>query len=41
MAGYAHYALQKLKIIPSKFADLSLEDKAFIIASIRLRVKNE
>ncbi len=41
MAGYAHYALHKLKILPSVFADLSLEDKAFIIASVRIKIENE
>ena len=41
MAGYAHYALHKLKILPGVFAELDLEEKAFIIASIRLKVENE
>ena len=41
MAGYAHYALHKLKILPSAFADLSIEDKAFMIASIRIKLENE
>lgn len=41
MAGYAYYALHKLKILPSTFVDLSIEDKAFIIASIRLKIENE
>ena len=41
MAGYAHYALHKLKIMPGDFAELGLEEKAFIIASIRLKVENE
>ena len=31
MAGYAHYALHKLKIMPGDFAELGLEEKAFIL----------
>ena len=38
MAGYAHYALHKLKIMPGDFAELGLEEKAFII---RLKIENE
>jgi hypothetical protein len=41
MAGYAHYALHKLNILPSAFSNLSLEDKAFIIASIRTKMEHE
>lgn len=41
MAGYAHYALHKLKILPGDFAELDLEEKAFIIASIRLKIEND
>nr|DAW76747.1 MAG TPA: hypothetical protein [Caudoviricetes sp.] len=41
MAGYAHYALHKLKILPRDFAEFSLEEKAFIIASIRLKIESE
>ena len=41
MAGYAHYALHKLKILPGDFAELGLEEKAFIIASIRIKLENE
>lgn len=41
MASYAHYALQKLHILPSQFMELDRADKAFIIASIDLRVEAE
>ena len=41
MSGYAHYALHKFRILPSVFADLSIEDKAFMIASIRIKIENE
>ena len=41
MPGYAHYALHKLQIMPGDFAELGLVEKAFIIASIRLKIENE
>lgn len=41
MASYAHYALQKLHILPSVFCDLSLEDQAFIIASTDLQIEKK
>ena len=41
MASYAHYALQKLHILPSVFCSLSMEERAFIIASIDLRIEKE
>ena len=37
----AHYALQKLHILPSTFANMSMEEQAFIIASIQVRIDNE
>lgn len=40
-SDYAHYALQKLHILPSIFVNLSAEEKAFIIASIDLRTEKE
>ena len=39
MASYAHYVLQKLHILPSVFCDLSLEEQAFIIASVDLQMQ--
>ena len=41
MAGYAHYALHKFRMLPSVFADLSIENKAFMIASIRIKMGND
>lgn len=40
-ANYAHYALQKLHILPSQFINLDSYEKAFVIASINLRIENE
>ena len=41
MASYAHYALHKLKILPHDFANMTLKQQAFIIASIRIKIKDE
>ncbi|WP_314396388.1 hypothetical protein [Leptotrichia shahii] len=41
MACYAHYALHKLKILPHDFANMTLKQQAFIIASIRIKTKDE
>lgn len=38
---YAHYALHRLKILPSIFAALSIREKAFIYASIDLQIEKE
>lgn len=38
---YAHYALHKLRMLPSEFARLPLHEKAFIMASIDIRIKDE
>lgn len=40
-ANYAYYALHKLKILPSAFAQMEDNEKAFIIASIRTRIEAE
>lgn len=40
-ANYAHFALQKLHILPSTFADMDMNEKAFVVASIRIRVEDE
>ena len=40
-ANYAHYALQKLHILPSTYVGLDPYEKAFVIASIDLRIENE
>ena len=41
MASYAHYALQKLHILPSVFCELSPEEQAFIIASTDLQIEKK
>lgn len=41
MASYAHYALQKLHMLPSVFCSLSMEEQAFVIASIDFRIEKE
>lgn len=40
-ANYAHFALQKLHILPSTFANMEMNEKAFVVASIRIRVEDE
>lgn len=37
----AHFALQKLRILPGEFEELPREEKAFIYASIELRIQSE
>lgn len=40
-AVYAHYALHRLKILPSTLVALPLRERAFIYASIDLQVEKE
>lgn len=37
----AHYALQKLHILPSVLANMSIEEKAVVYGSILTRIENE
>ncbi len=37
----AHFALQKLHILPSTLANMDIKEKAFIYASIQLRIEDE
>ena len=37
----AHFALQKLKILPSQLENMSQKERAFIYASIQVRVETE
>lgn len=37
----AHFALQKLHILPSQLESMSQREKAFIYASIQVRVDSE
>lgn len=39
MAGMAHFCLQKLHILPSVFLNLDEQEKAFVIASIQLKIE--
>lgn len=41
MANVAHFCLQKLHILPSEFDKLSVREKAFVIASVQVRVDSE
>ena len=41
MAGVVHYSLHKLLMLPSQFLELEDEDKAFVIASVTLKVEKE
>ena len=41
MAAYAHFALQRLGILPSAFAEMDANEKAFVIASICRRCDDE
>lgn len=40
-AVYAYYCLHKLKMLPSQFLNLDRYEKAFVIASIDVRVERE
>ena len=40
-AVYAHYALHRLKILPSTLIALPLRERAFIYASIDLQIEKE
>lgn len=37
----AHFALQKLRILPSILADMDDRERAFVYASIQVRVEDE
>ncbi len=41
MANYAYYCLHELKITPRRFDEMDLREKAFIIASIDIRIEEE
>lgn len=41
MAAYAYYCLHKLHILPNIFLKLDQREKAFIIASIKVKVEKE
>lgn len=41
MAVYAHYCVHKLHIRPAEFLEMDMQEKAFIIASIEIQVKEE
>lgn len=39
--GLAHFALHKLHILPSELDAMSRREKAFIFASIKLKIEDE
>lgn len=40
-AVYAHYCLQKLGMLPGKFLTLDRRERAFVMASIDVRIEKE
>lgn len=40
-SNYAHYCLHKLHMLPSTFCGLDSYEKAFVIASIDIKIENE
>lgn len=40
-ANYAYYALLKLHILPSVFLEMDEQEKAFVIASIKLKAEHD
>ena len=40
-SSYAYYALHKLRILPSRFVDMDMEEKAFVMAAIDIRIQSE
>lgn len=40
-AVYAHYCLHKFHMLPKKFLGLDRRERAFIIASIDLKIESE
>ena len=40
-SNYAHYCLHKLKILPSQFINMSKPERAFIVASIDLKIEHD
>ena len=40
-ANFAHFCLQKFGWEPSKFLDLPIKERAFVIASIKVRCEAE
>lgn len=40
-ANFAHFCLQKFGWEPSKFLDLPIKERAFVIASIKTRIEAE
>lgn len=38
---FAHYCLHKLHMLPSSFMELEQQEKAFVIASIKIKMEAE
>lgn len=41
MANYAYYCLHKFRITPRQFEEMDKYEKAFIIASIQIKLDND
>ena len=40
-ANYAYYALLKLKVLPSVFLNMDKQEKAFVIACIKIKIEQD
>jgi hypothetical protein len=40
-ANFAYYALLKLHILPSVFLNMDEQEKAFVIAAIKIKIEND
>ncbi|MCI8426579.1 MAG: hypothetical protein HFJ03_03390 [Lachnospira sp.] len=40
-SNFAYYALLKLHILPSVFLEMEEKEKAFVIAAIQVKIKND
>ena len=40
-ANYAYYALHKLHILPSVFLEMDEQEKAFVVAAIKIKVEKD
>ena len=41
MSNYAYYCLHKLKITPRQFDEMDKYEKAFVVAAIDIKMKND
>lgn len=40
-ANYAYYALLKLHILPSVFLEMDVQEKAFVIGAIQMKIEQD